>query len=125
MLNDAAPIVQTPAETPISRDTEYEAAFLENVVEEAARRFGIDVSYFAHQVQARLKLGAERYGDDDFRRKDVVSELFEETPDVCAYVLLEAQKRLSEPLEDEGRDHFLFECAVHAAAADWNARQAR
>ena len=107
-----------------ARDPHYEQIFFQQLADAAERQFGIDARAYIRVVQARLAIGAERYGDDDFMDKDVVEQLLEETPDVTAYCLLETQKMLGSPEDDEGRAFHLFECAKHAAAADWHARQA-
>lgn len=103
----------------------YERRFLDEVESEASRRYNIDARGYRERVEARLAVGAERYGDDDFMGKDVVTELLEETPDVAAYALLEAQKTLADPNDDGDRVHWLFEAAVAAAYADHCARMAR
>jgi hypothetical protein len=107
------------------RDQRYEDEFLAEVEREMSRQFGIPPHGFADRVKHRLAVGADRYGDFSFWRKDVVAELLEETPDVGAYAALEVQKRLLGG-EDDGTGHYwLFRCAVYAAAADYCARMAR
>jgi hypothetical protein len=76
------------------------------------------------RVQDRLALGAERYGDDNFLKVDVVKELLEETPDIGAYCVLEAQKQVNGDVDDSKAWH-LLEAAIHGAAADYHARMAR
>lgn len=106
------------------RDVAYEAAFLDEVVNEAARRAGVDASAYAETVRARLELGAQRYGES-FRtdERDMLREVCEETPDVCGYSLLELQK-LNGTASAAVHQH-LFEASVHAAIADAHARAAR
>ncbi len=107
------------------RDADYERTFLKEVAAAVTTRYGVDVDYYAARVEHRLEIGAERYGDSSFTEKDIVPELLEETPDVAAYALLEVQKGLADPDEQDNRGHWLFECAVAAAWADYCARQAR
>ena len=108
----------------MGRDDAYEHLFLQEVEKIAERRFGIPAVGYRQRVLARLRLGAERYGDRDFDNKDVIAELLEETPDVAAYCVLEAQKQMRGAVNDATAWH-LFEAAVHGAAADYHARMAR
>lgn len=108
----------------MGRDDAYEHIFLEEVERVAERRFGVPARGYRLRVLHRLKIGAQRYGDRDFDNKDVIGELLEETPDVAAYCVLEAQKQMRGSVDDASAWH-LFEAAVHGAAADYHARMAR
>jgi hypothetical protein len=107
-----------------ARDLHYERIWFEQLADAAERQFGVNIGAYIPAVRERLRIGAERYGDDDFLGKKVIEQLLEETPDVAAYCLLEIQKMLLRNEDDEGKMFHLFECAKHAAAADWHARQA-
>ncbi len=109
------------------RDPQFEEVYLEQVVEEAQRRAGVDVSAYVQRVRDRLELGAERYQDDGFLNpdRDNLAEVCDETPDVAGYSLLELQALNRGPSPPDGVHHHLFEASVHAAIADWHARQAR
>jgi hypothetical protein len=106
------------------RDSAYEWHFLREAESAAERRFGIPAGGYRQRVQSRLEIGAERYGEGNFLKVDVVKELLEETPDVGAYAVLEAQKQMTGEVDD-GKAWHLFEAAVHGAAADYHARMAR
>src|SRR5450755_1283042 len=86
-----------------ARDPHYETIFFQQLQDAVERHFGVDARPYIRVVQARLAIGAERYGDEDFMSKDVVEQLLEETPDVTAYCLLETQKLLGSPEDDEGK----------------------
>ena len=107
-----------------ARDPHYERIFFDQLHSAVERRFGVDATGYINTVKARLTLGSERYGDDDFLSKDVVEALLEETPDLAAYALLETHKMLMDPLEDEGYAFWLFETAVAGAWADVCAKRA-
>lgn len=110
---------------PAQRDVLYEEAWLRRLEEEALRRYGTSAQRFIRSIRARLDIGKDRYGDDDFLSKDLMVELLEETPDVAAYCLLETQKENSLGRDDHQDKHYhLFEAALHAAAADYHARMA-
>lgn len=108
----------------VSRDLAYEEVFLDEVIKEAARRANIDATLFAQAVAGRLAFGAERYGDT-FRTdgRNMLSEVLDKAPDVCAYSLLELES-LGDNAPD-GVHHHLFEACVHAAIAEAHARVAK
>ena len=109
----------------MGRDNEYERIFLEQVVKDAHRRYGVDVGPFTIAVRERLNRGEERHGDA-FLENDNHNHIAKEAPDVVGYALLEIQRinHFGEPGAD-GVFHHLYEAAIAAAVADWHARQAR
>ena len=106
----------------MSRNPELERRLLDGLVRSARRRFGVDCRAYPAAVEHRLAIGADRYGDDAFLRRDNLAELLEETPDVAGYALLELQRLAGAPVEV--RDD-LLRAALLGAVADHYARRAR
>ena len=106
------------------RDEIYETQFLENVEQEAQRRYGADAEGLANHVKYRLALGKQRYGDNDFLNKNLAREAIDEAFDLVAYPLLHAQKLLADPTSDDEQLTAFFDAAVFAAAAYSSLRKA-
>ena len=106
------------------RDPVYEDMFLQNVEQEAQRRYGADAEGLATHVKYRLALGAQRYGDNDFLNKNIAREALDEAFDLVAYPLLQAQKLLADAESDDEQLRLFFDAAVFAAAAYASLRQA-
>lgn len=108
-----------------ARNPEYEQQFLQEAASAAERAHGVDADGFADRVLNRLEIGASRYGDNDFLRKDVLLEALEEAWDLAAYAVLEAQKMVAADDSQPDKAFHLYEMAKLAAAIEWHARQAR
>lgn len=81
----------------MSRNKHYERGLLDV----AARRARVDATAFIEVVMARLELGAQRYGDNDYLSKDCFTAALEESPDHAAYLALESQKLATRELRGE------------------------
>lgn len=104
------------------RDPDFERALLRVIVTRAERYFGVDCRPYIRRVQLRLRIGAQRYGDNLHDGRDLIGELLEETPDVAGYALLELQRldgRAPEGVRDD-----LLRAAMLGAVADYYARRA-
>jgi hypothetical protein len=106
----------------VVRDLELERAVLVSIVGTARKRFGVNASHYPRAVRDRLKVGAKRYGDNAFTRRDNIRELLEETADLGGYAVLELQ-RLAGHAHPEVRDD-LLRVALLGAVADFYARRA-
>jgi hypothetical protein len=109
------------------RDHVFEDEFLANVVEEVARRTGIDVTLYPGAVRGRLEEGAHRYTDHGYLdpQRHNLKEVLEETPDIAVYAMLEIQRLSHDGIDAPAElSHHLFEASIFAAIADWHARQA-
>lgn len=104
------------------RDPALERELLNAVTRRARRFFGVDCTVYVRRVERRLRLGAQRYGDDLHDGRDLLGELLEETPDVAGYALLELQRGGAD-LPAAVRDD-LLRVAMLGAAADYYARRA-
>lgn len=108
------------------RNTHLEARLLERVADAARDRLGLDCASYPHAVQARLELGAHRYGET-FRDRptvELVAEIKEEAEDLAAWSLLALQTLAS---HDHANPHVcddLLHAALTGAAADFYARRA-
>lgn len=105
------------------RNPKLERRVLSAIARHGRRRFGVDCQPYVAAVERRLKVGANRYGDDAFLGRDNLAELLEETPDVGAYSVLELQ-RLAGSAHPEVRDD-LLRAVLLGAVADHYARRAR
>ncbi len=100
-----------------ARDSSYEEVWLDGLERKVAVAYdGETVRPLIRKVIARLEVGRERYGDDDFLDKDMVREAIDEVADVIAYMLLETQKRNAGQSEQVDVEDLLM-AAFHAAVA--------
>jgi hypothetical protein len=106
----------------MSRDRELEHLLLEATVRRAGMRYEVDCRSYITAVEERLQLGARRYGDDGYLRRDCLRELLEETPDLAGWALLALQC----PVEAADPTVFeaLREVMLAGALADHHARRA-
>ncbi len=104
------------------RDQGLEHLLLAATVRAARRDYSLSCGPYIAAVEERLQLGAERYGDDAYLRRDCLRELLEETPDVAGWALLALQCPV------EAADPTVFEALrqvmLHGALADHHARRA-
>ena len=75
----------------VTRDGAWEAEFLGRVVETAQRLCGNASYAYPARVGRRLAEGQALYGDE-WRDKDCLAEVLEETPDLAGYGMLEIQR---------------------------------
>lgn len=104
------------------RRRELESRLLSETVRQAGIGHAVDCQPYVAAVEQRLELGASRYGDNAFLRRDNLRELLEETPDVAGYALLELQ-RLGGDEADPSVYDALVATILHGALADHHARR--
>ena len=104
------------------RNLDLERDLLDAIAHRARRHFGVNCHAYVRRVQLRLRVGAQRYGDNLHDGRDLIGELLEETPDVAGYALLELQ-RLGDQAPAGVRDD-LLRAAMCGAVADYYARRA-
>lgn len=108
-----------------ARNIQYEDTFLDQLIKDAHRRYGVNAEPFVEAIRERLRIGSERYGDA-FLRQDNHDEIADEVPDVVGYALLEIQRIQHHNLNvQDGVYHHLYEAALAASIADYHARRAR
>jgi hypothetical protein len=104
------------------RDQGLEHLLLATTVRAVGREYLLNCRPYIAAVEDRLQLGARRYGDDGYLRRDCLRELLEETPDVAGWALLALQCPV------EAADPTVFEALrqvmLHGALADHHARRA-
>ena len=110
-----------------ARSRDFECRLLAETVRRAGVEYGIHCPAYPAAVARRLELGAERYGDAAFLGHGIehlVDELLEEPADIAGWSLLTLHALGARAADPSIREP-LLEAMVHAAAADFYARQAR
>lgn len=109
--------VKDPSGT--TRDLQFEQEMLDTAIELCHRVYGRLPTAYTREVQSRLALGAERYGDGDYLLKDNLQEATQESPDFAAYHLLELQRVRPLMSEDEFEEMkmLVLDAMAHTAAA--------
>lgn len=99
----------------MTRDAEFERLFFAAVDYEAADH-RVDATAFLERAAERLRVGAERYGDDAYLKRpdgENYRELLEEPPDIPVWAVLHLQRLM----HDEGEvSPWRWRCLVRAAA---------
>lgn len=105
----------------MARDLAYEETWRDHLVRRVTALYDVPTAQLDRMVTARLSLGKQRYGDDDYMSKDMIQEALEEAGDCVVYALLESQKRLK---LSRGGLHHLQQAAIHAALVFHHFREA-
>jgi hypothetical protein len=106
----------------MARNLEWEEEWRAHLARRVSVLYTVVIARLDAMVEARVELGRQRYGDDDFMSKDMMAEGIEETADVVVYAMLESEKRLAQGRADGLED--LQKAAEHAAMADHFFRRA-
>jgi len=104
-----------------TRDPALERELLRSITARAARYFRVDCAPYVRRVELRLRLGAQRYGDNLHDGRDLIGELLEETPDLAGYALLILQAANGTLARDVRDD--LLRVTMLGAVADFYARR--